>query len=667
MSKKGTSRQTETNLLSGFVKQFFTSYGLRMGCLALFVIAVAIAYDRFYQDNILPQKAQSFVRELASRKSAKLGWNRFDYFDDARQKGCVWLFFASPSGKIEKDNPMPPPPIKKFGATSKTYVYKGERYYDAVSSNPYGSFHAGFRNDYLFSRPLFSDSNSLPIVLGIIGAFAAACAGSYVWLVLPLKRIANNLRALMQSHRSGDFEQAIAGFDYEIGEMKELTAGIRELLQDNRRLLRISTIDQQIQELTSTSVPALHVKKVDGKKTGGRSDTTHGGAEVNKDARFLDPLTGLLSVSFVGEHLAPTFDAKMNGAPNQDPYSILLVSIRVSDNEDHGQRDRKIKALADAITASVRTEELLITKLSRYTDYVVRYTSNCMAVVLGWADDGNAKQVAKRIIETFPQTMASQGLEAKIKPCVGMSSYPKDSENLASLLASAYSALMFAEREFGAGAIKAASEVPTDYKKADANAVIKGELGVLGGFGLLQSLAVSNKTGELSVSQDGQQSLKVLFQDGKPLEVTYGSLTGREALVDFLISYKEGRFQFVERGFSRGTQVIIKEKTPLSLERCLMDAAVAEDHMVVAKRILRLNDCIFSVNPVEQMEKLFQQRKDLTEEEKGGMRTLVATLETAATLQQLFDAVKMPDYIKWRAAHLLSDAEVIQLMADELV
>jgi len=290
-----------------------------------------------------------------------------------------------------------------------------------------------------------------------------------------------------------------------------------------------------------------------------------------------------------------------------------------------------------------------------------------MAVVLGWADQGNAKQVASRIVASFPQYMAAQGLDPKLKPCVGISSYPMEGDNMPSLLASAFSALMFAEREFGMGAIKTAQEVPSDYKKADSKAVIKGELGVLGGFGLLQSLAVSNKTGELSVNQEGQPSLSVLFQDGKPLEVSFGELAGKEALVDFLISYKEGKFQFVERNFSRGTQVIIKEKTPLSLERCLMDAAVAEDHMVVAKRMLRLEDCIISVNAVEQMEKLFRKRSDLTDEEKNGMKALVDTLENAATLQQLFDAVKMPDYIKWRAAHLLSDAEVIQLMADEMV
>ena len=662
MSKPGTSRTLTVTPLS-VIKQFLASYGLRMGCLAAFVLATAIGFDRYYQDYVLPKDAVKFVREISAKKNPKADWNQFDFIDEARKRGCVWLFFASPSGKVDKDNALPPPPIKKFYPTSKIYSYGGERFYDAASNTQFGTFHAGFRNDYLVQR-LARGSSSLPIFLAIFGAFAAAWMGSYIWLALPLKRVSYKLRALIQGHKAGNLDQNITGIDYEIVELKELCNGIKELILDNRRLLRINTIDQQIQDLTSDRIPALQVKKSDGRRTGNKSNNTHPEGEVNPHARLLDPLTGLLSVSFVSEHLVPTFDS---GEKNQDPYSVLLVSIKVSDSEDHGQRDRKIKALAEAISASVRTEELLMNKLSRYTDYVVRYTSNCMAVVLGWADQGNATEVAKRIVSSFPQYMAAQGLDAKLKPCVGLASYPKEGDNMPVLLASAFSALMFAEREFGMGSVKTAGEVPSDYKKGDSKAVMKGELGVLGGFGLLQSLASSSKTGELMVNQEGQSSLRVLFQDGKPLEVSFGELAGREALVDFLISYKEGKFQFTERGFSRGTQVIIQEKTPLSLERCLMDAAVAEDHMVVAKRMLRLDDCIISVNPEEQLEKLFSKRKDLTEEEKNGMRALVATLENAATLKQLFEKVKMPDYIKWRAAHLLSDAEVIQLMADELV
>jgi len=667
VAKTATSRKAETAIASGYARQILTSYALRMFCLVAFVFAVALAFDRYYQDQVLPEKALSFVREISARKNPKADWERFDFVDAARKNGCVWLFFANPAGKIDKESPMPPPNIKKLFPTSQIYAYKGERFFDATSSNQYGTYHAGFRNDYLVQRLLAPGSSSLPIFLAISSAFVAAWIGSYIWLAFPIGRVAQRLRSAMQVKQSSDFDNLISGFNYEIGDLKELCTAIKHLLVEHRRLAKEVVIDHAIQEMTSDRIPAVLKKKTDVRHTASRPDTTGGGSEVDPIAKYIDPLTGLLSVSFVGEHLMPTFDAGKNGSKNTDPYSIILVSIKVSDSEDHAQRDRKIKALAETVSASVRTDEILINKLSRYTDYTVRYTSNTMAIVLGWADPGNARQVATRIVASFPQYMAAQGLDAKMKPCVGMSSYPDEGDSLSSLLASAYSALMFAEREFGMGSVKTASDVPSDYKKTDSKAAIKGELGVLGGFGLLQSLAVSSKTGELTVSQEGESSLKILIQDGKPLEVSFGDLTGREALVDFLISYKEGKFQFVERGFSRGTQVIIKEKTPLSLERCLMDAAVAEDHMIVAKRMLRLEDCIIAVNAEEQMEKLFSRRKDLTDEEKDGMRKLVSTLENAATLQQLFDAVKMPDYIKWRAAHLLSDGEVIQLMADELV
>ncbi len=269
------SRKSEAGLLNGLMRQFLTSYGLRMVCLVAFVLAIAIAFDRYYQDSTLPQQAISYVRDIATKKSPKPEWSRFEFVDDARGKrGCVWLFFTTPAGRVERDNPMPPPPIKKFYPTSRTYTYGGERFYDAACSTQYGTYHAGFRNNYLFQRLIAPGSTSLPMFLTILCAFAAACAGSYFWLVLPIRRVSYRLRALMQGHRAGNLDEKISGFDYEIVELKELTVVIKELLLDNRRLLRISTIDQQLQDGTSDRIPALHVNKIDGKRTGSRSGST---------------------------------------------------------------------------------------------------------------------------------------------------------------------------------------------------------------------------------------------------------------------------------------------------------------------------------------------------------------------------------------------------------
>ncbi len=293
MAKPATSRRAETAKVSGFVKQLLCSYALRMLCLAAFVLAVPIALDRYYQDSILPKEAVRFVREISGKKNPKADWNRFDFLDEARKKGCVWLFFANPAGRMDKDNPMPPPAIKKFYPLSRTYTYNGERFFDAASSTQYGTFHAGFRSDYLVQRLFAPGSTSLPIFLAVFLAFAAAAAGSYFWLTLPLRKVSYKLRALMLGYRAGNLDLAVTGIEYEIAELKELCAAIKELLLDNRRLLRISNIEQKIQEGTSDRIPTLQVKKIDGRRTSDRAlNSTHGDQEVNTEARFLDPLTG---------------------------------------------------------------------------------------------------------------------------------------------------------------------------------------------------------------------------------------------------------------------------------------------------------------------------------------------------------------------------------------
>ncbi|MCC7530866.1 MAG: hypothetical protein IT342_20255, partial [Candidatus Melainabacteria bacterium] len=168
MSKPAISRKSEAGVLIGFLRQFLKSYALRMICLVAFVLAIAIGFDRYYQDSVLPRDAVTFVREISGKRNPKAEWNRFEFIEDARRKGCVWLFFANPAGRIDRDNPMPPPPIKKFYPSSRVYFYRGERFFDAASNTQYGTYHAGFRNDYLFRRLLAAGSTSLPIFLIIL-------------------------------------------------------------------------------------------------------------------------------------------------------------------------------------------------------------------------------------------------------------------------------------------------------------------------------------------------------------------------------------------------------------------------------------------------------------------------------------------------------------------
>lgn len=669
-SGKTTQKSTLEGLLPS--KQILNSYELRMLCLAAFFLACVIGFDRYVQDVVVPAKIQQLAQRLAQKPVNVQDWSKFEIIEEARKVDSTWLCLIKTNGKVSPESPMfPPSSVKKILGNSKKIVSNGKTYFDAAVPVSGGVVHVGARNDYLLKR-LFSDSTDRTFNAALIAIFAfmTAVLGTYFWLLRPLHKLSSNLRAVLQTNKTGDYSASVEGFDYEINDVKTFAGSLKEILSENQRMLRLTTIEQSITDVGGArdKIPVVYAGKQqgNGSKPNAAKESVSGMAIAeNSDSLLLDPLTGFPSVAIFRESLQEIFDRKSNGVPNQDPYSILLVSIQIDESEDHAKRDRAIKTLANAISASVRTEDMLAGKLSRYTDYIVRYTSNCFAVVLGWADEGNAREVSRRIIDAFAQSAKQKNLDAKLKPSVGVASYRGDGESMQSLLASAFSALRFTEKEFGAGAVRSTKDIPTGYKQSDSAAVIAGELGVLGGYGLLQSLASSHKTGELKVTHEGSDSLKVLFQDGKPLEVNFGELNGKEALVEFLISYKNGKFQFKERGFTRGTQVIVKEKVPLSLERCLMDAAVAEDHMVVAKRSLELDNCIMSVNPEEQMQKLFSQRKDFSDDEKIAMTALVSSLDKCATLKQLFLEVKMPDYLKWRAAHLLSDSGVIQLMADE--
>lgn len=667
-----SGKTTQISTLEGLIpsKQILNSYELRMVCLAAFFLACVIGFDRYFQDVVVPAKVQQLAQRLAQKPVNVQDWSKFETIEEARKADSTWLCLIKSNGKVSPESPMlPPSSIKKGLGSSKKIVSNGKTYFDAAVPVSGGVVHVGARNDYLLKR-LFSSDRTFNAVVVAIFAFMTAILGTYIWLLRPLHKLSKNLRAVLQTNKTGDYSTSVEGFDYEINDVKTFAGSLKEILSENQRMLRLTTIEQSITDVGGArdKIPVVYAGKQQGKGTKPSATNENVSAiEIaeNTDSPLLDPLTGFPSVAIFSESLQEIFDRKTNGVPNQAPYSILLVSIQIDESEDHAKRDRAIKTLANAISASVRTEDMLAGKLSRYTDYIVRYTSNCFAVVLGWADEGNAREVSRRIIDAFVQSVKQKNLDAKLKPSIGVASYSGDGESMQSLLASAFSALRFTEKEYGAGAVRSSKDIPIGYKQTDSAAVIAGELGVLGGYGLLQSLASSHKTGELKVTHQGSNSLRVLFQDGKPLEVNFGELNGKEALVEFLISYKNGKFQFKERGFTRGTQVIVKEKIPLSLERCLMDAAVAEDHMVVAKRSLELDSCIMSVNPDEQMQKLFSQRKDFSDEEKTAMTALVSSLDKCATLKQLFLAVKMPDYLKWRAAHLLSDSGVIQLMADE--
>lgn len=103
-----------------------------------------------------------------------------------------------------------------------------------------------------------------------------------------------------------------------------------------------------------------------------------------------------------------------------------------------------------------------------------------------------------------------------------------------------------------------------------------GTLGAIETPGLLQSIAQAKKTGLLSMEDRGRSAL-VAFQGGKLTHARLGKLLGTHAVMEVIISWKEGIFIF--RDQAKSNDLDESCQVARQLDRLLMDVALAEDQI----------------------------------------------------------------------------------------
>ncbi|HEY9787791.1 MAG TPA: DUF4388 domain-containing protein [Candidatus Obscuribacterales bacterium] len=377
-------------------------------------------------------------------------------------------------------------------------------------------------------------------------------------------------------------------------------------------------------------------------------------------ACWSDALTGSLTPAFLRDQLKDLFESSGLAEQKTDPFSVLAISVSLDHIADSAGRERAIKHFAQLLKKHLRSVGTL-TELSRFTDYLIRYTSHSFVVILGWADGGSAQSVATRIQESISGSSEAQKFGILEPPCIGYTSVSDNNQGLESIVASAFFALRFAEKERGAGSIVNAADVPMGYQVKDSGSEMSGELGVLSGYGLLQSLALNKKSGELRVHGNGNAALHMLWEQGRPLHVKYGELNGKDALVEFLVTCQQGKFTFKEKEVSRLSTSIRKDAPYLMLDRCLMDAALAEDHMAQAKKVFTTEDRLAVSITRQNLERLALASAECTQEEIQVMEQMVAIADNDTSVSELFDQLgAIPTALKWRAAWLLNEAAVIK-------
>jgi diguanylate cyclase (GGDEF)-like protein len=169
-----------------------------------------------------------------------------------------------------------------------------------------------------------------------------------------------------------------------------------------------------------------------------------------------DPLTG----AFNRGYFAQRFEAEVRRARNyMAPLSVLLMDIdhfkQVNDTHGHAAGDAILKGLSE-----------IVRKVTRASDFVVRYGGEEFVVVMTSSNQDQAFQYAEQLrqkvaAERFPVP----GLEAPLQVTisVGISSFPADGQSTTELLKAADDAL-YAAKAAGRNRVLRASRVGLDGK-----------------------------------------------------------------------------------------------------------------------------------------------------------------------------------------------------------
>lgn len=395
--------------------------------------------------------------------------------------------------------------------------------------------------------------------------------------------------------------------------------------------------------------------------------------EEEQEAARTDPLTGLRNKKFFYEIMPQVMDRAVI-SPEQHPLSLMMMDgdhfKSINDSYGHQVGDQMLQELAKILKTCVRTPET-VDQANYVGDYLIRYGGEEFIILMENTDGKRALSVAERIRQQIEAKSDWPAGIVKWTVSVGVATFPGDGKSTDELLAKADTALYYVKEELGRNKSCHAQQVPKSYKSSKTAAAIGGELGVFDPAALLQSLATAQKTGILTVQGPDGRQLWMLFESGKPMQARMGKCAGAAAVVEFVSTFEEGNFNFQEKS-NMGRETMSKlprldESFNIgrSLERLLMDAALAQDNYNAAKKAVpTLNMLIRPVAPVEfsaRWQQLGQIPEPPLPDEYNLMSSIVKKADGNTTLANIFRSFDgTPTHMLWRSAQLLIQNGLVQ-------
>lgn len=390
--------------------------------------------------------------------------------------------------------------------------------------------------------------------------------------------------------------------------------------------------------------------------------------EEAEEAQRTDQLTGLKNKKFLQEALA--IEVQRTNRDGRESFTLFFIGGDGFDviETRHGLevRDKMLQELAASLRSSFRTTR---SGQDAPAFWLARFEDEEFAVIAGSCNSEQAPKLAFRLRDSATgkrDSVAGVPLTAS----VGYAICPMHGETSEALLAGARKALYYAWNQLGPSSIVSANQVPVDFVPSQKSSAMAGELGVLDSPSLLQSIAGSEKTGLLTVEDLSGRVFKMSFENGAPQRAQLDNLTGLAALIEYVLSYSTGRFEFKQSFHSVDPDhdVRLPGADLPGLDKCLMEAALAEDNLTNAKKTLPHLDYFVRVTPginvADHMDKIRESNDDLSDNDILRIQELLSTAYGAHTLKELFEKLpSLPTYLKWRWCSLLLKAGSIQMKA----
>ena len=155
---------------------------------------------------------------------------------------------------------------------------------------------------------------------------------------------------------------------------------------------------------------------------------------------YRDPLTGLLNRKSLYDKFAETL-AQSKRSHNDKAKGVLVLDFidfkSVNESYGHHLGDQIIKQAAARIKSVIRE-----------TDYAFRLGGDEFAVILNTlAEDSDAALVSEKIIAVLSAPFSENGCVIHLSVCVGIAIYPKDGEDLETLMKNVDTALYETKKE----------------------------------------------------------------------------------------------------------------------------------------------------------------------------------------------------------------------------